>query len=114
MESLGDVAAVNILAGITGSVSSRAAFQITKTVWLRRLHTRTSFTPAYWRFQVNIGRQLTDRGILGNDENARENYDKVTSGEPDDVEPDDAMRILLRAVYRGERADAAAGDCRDI
>lgn len=108
MESLGDVAAVNILAGITGSVSSRAAFQITKTVWLRRLHTRTSFTPAYWRFQVNIGRQLTDRGILGNDENARENYDKVTSGELDDVEPDDAMRILLRAVYRGERADAAA------
>src|SRR5262249_50569865 len=99
---------VNILAGVIESASSRAAFQISKTVWQRKLKARASFTPAYWRFQVNLGRQLADRGILGNDEDARENYDKAISGELDAVEPDDAMRLLLPAICRGERADAAA------
>jgi len=118
--SLGHLTAVNILAALTEARSNRGAYEILHQTRRHGLGVTTTAAPGYWRFQVNFGRHLLERGYNGNDLSAEQCEEELNSGKLDHIEPDDGFRILLRAAYRGERLDAKAhlalghfyrGDC---
>jgi tetratricopeptide (TPR) repeat protein len=103
--TLGDLSATNILGGVLEGATTRAAFRLLTTArpQLRRSD-RTS--NAYWRFQVNLGRHLLERGIAGQDLSFSETMEAIDRGELDEAELDDAFRILARAALRANRPDA--------
>jgi len=108
VESVGHVTAVNLLAGLVEGRSNRGAFEILRQTHREGLGVSTTAAPGYWRFQVNFGRHLVERGINGNDISANECYEALHAGQLDHIEPDDGFRMLLRAAYRGDCFDARA------
>jgi tetratricopeptide (TPR) repeat protein len=108
VESVGHVTAVNILAGLVEGRSNRGAFEILRHTHRGGLGVSTTAAPGYWRFQVNFGRHLVERGINGNDIGANECYEALHAGQLDHIQPDDGFRMLLRAAYRGDCFDARA------
>ena len=108
VESVGHVTAVNLLAALVEGRSNRGAFEILRHTRREGLGVTTTATRGYWRFQVNFGRHLVERGINGNDIDANECYAALHAGQLDHIEPDDGFRMLLRAAYRGDCFDARA------
>jgi hypothetical protein len=106
--SLGHLTAVNIIAALTEARSSRGGYEILHQTRRHGLGVTTTAAPGYWRFQVNFGRHLLERGYNGNDLTAEQCEEELNRGQLDHIEPDDGFRILLRAAYRGERLDAKA------
>ena len=108
VESIGHITSVNVLSALTEARSSRGGFEIRRAARRHGLGVTTTAAPGYWRFQVNFGRNLLERGINGNDLSAESCYNELHAGQLDHIEPDDGFRILLRASYRGDRFDAKA------
>ena len=107
VDRLGDLPATNILGAVIEGVSTRAAFVLLTTARGRVLNGVDRTTDGYWRFQVNLGRHLLERGIAGQDLPLSETIERIERGELDGEDPDDAFRILARASLRGNRPDAA-------
>jgi tetratricopeptide (TPR) repeat protein len=103
---LGDLSSTNILGAVIEGVSTRAAFLLLTRARRQVLNGADRTTDGYWRFQVNLGRHLLERGIAGQDLPLSETIERIERGDLDDVDLDDAFRILSRATLRGNRPDS--------
>ena len=106
VETVGNLSAINILTSVVEGVSTRAAFVLIRTARGQALQDADRTSDGYWRFQVNFGRHLLERGYFGQDLSARETIDAIGTGALDEADFDDAFRILTRASMRGNRIDA--------
>jgi tetratricopeptide (TPR) repeat protein len=107
VDTVGDLSAINILGAVIEGATTRAAFLLFRKARPRVLRAPDRQTDGYWRFQVNFGRHLLERGYLGQDLRAAETIASIEQGGQDEADVDDAFSILTRAAVRGNRIDAA-------
>jgi tetratricopeptide (TPR) repeat protein len=107
LDTVGDLSAINILSAVFEGATTTAAFILLKETRSRVLRAPDRTSASYWRYQVNLGRHLLERGYLGQDLPLGPTAAALQVGEHAGEEFDDAFRILTRATLQG-RKDAAA------
>ena len=106
VDTLGDLSATNILGAVIEGASTRAAFVLLRKTRPRVLSAASRPTDGYWRYEVNYGRHLLERGYIGQDLPLAETVERIRQESQDEAGFDDAFRILTRAALRGHRLDA--------